>query len=444
MNKSDIAVGAWAQTEFAEAMKRRRTMPVAGWEIVRATRLNATRNELVRAIKSNSWFADVLKGATASVGGDAITSRSDIDWAEHKGTAVLRLTFGLDADKNVIVIYAHRKMAGLLLKLQGRYMGSPEFTPVVRLIVAAKYLVTLNVAMTAAEVGALNERRLWLGTAVGLAGAGRLLPQFPMFAKPPAGFPPEVVSCLKSMAASSRNAKTVELVEQLIALAPGEKLPVFDANWSWVFEGERLEEWRRIIQGTTPAARARKKRRVDFIRKHPEKAFEPKDDAAAKRLEEGRKKGLEKGRAKGGAATKAPDEMPERWTGEYYLLLHHKSARALALIHKHLKDAEAEGAPVQFTAKWDDDGDDITFECTGVVVEKPAGTTAPHADYYFVETYDIATGDEYLWYTFPVADFLGLAEGLLSRLTLEDRRDQRRPTSDGPLCYLRDSERYAK
>ena len=437
MNKSDIAVGAWVLTELAEGMKRRRSMPVDGWEIVLAKRLNC-RSELVRAIKSNSWFPDVLKGATAAVGGDAILSRADINWEDKKGTSVLRLTFGLDADKNVIVIYVHRKMAGLLLKLQGRYMGSPEFTPVVRLIVAAKYLVTLNVAMTAAEVGAVNERRLWLATGVGLAGAGRLLTQWPMLAKPPAGFPPEVVSGLKAIAASSRNAEAVELVEQLLALAPGEKMPDFDANWSWVFEGERLEEWRRIVQGKTPAARRNRKRRIDYTCKHPKEAFEPKDDAAAKRKKEGEAKGFSKMKA----AVKAPDEMPARWSSSYRALLHHKSARALAVIHEHLKDAEAEGAPVQFTAKWVDDGDDITFECTGVVVEKPAGTTAPHADYYFVETYDIATGDEYLWYTFPVADFLGLAEGLLARQA--QGAWSRQTWSREDRRYLTDSEQFAK
>ena len=91
MNKSDIAVGAWVLTELAEGMKRRRSMPVDGWEIVLAKRLNC-RSELVRAIKSNSWFPDVLKGATAAVGGDAILSRADINWEDKKGTSVLRLT----------------------------------------------------------------------------------------------------------------------------------------------------------------------------------------------------------------------------------------------------------------------------------------------------------------------------------------------------------------
>jgi hypothetical protein len=436
MSKSDIAINAWNLAELDPNMLRRRKMPVGGWGVASATRLTVADHR-VKAIKSNKWFPDVLKGATAAVGGDAILSRADINWETKKGTAVLRLTFGLDASCAVTVIYVHRKMAGKLLTLACRYMGSPEFLPVVRHVVAAKYLVTLDVAMTAAEVGDLNERRLWLATAVALGDEGRLLPQFPMYARPPAGFPPEVVKGLSAIAASSRNPKAVALVKQLLALAPGQKMPNFDVAFSWVFEGERLEQWIQITKPKTAKGRAAKKRRIDYVRKHPKEAFEPKDEAAEKRLK--------KGRAKGGAATKAPDEMPARWSSGYRLLLHHKSARALALIHEHLKDAEAEGAPVRFTAQWDVDGPFIEFECTGVVVEKPAGTTAPHADYYFVETYDIATGDEYLWYTFPVADFLGLAEGLLSRLTLEDRRDQNGTAwsrEDGR--YLRDSERFAK
>ena len=108
----------------------------------------------------------------------------------------------------------------------------------------------------------------------------------------------------------------------------------------------------------------------------------------------------------------------------------------------YLEDAKAKGAPVRFTAQWDVDGPFIEFECVGVVVEKPAGTTAPHADYYFVETYDIATGDDYLWYTFAVADFLGLAEGLLSTLTRQQRRGGAWSSEEGR--YLRDSERFAK
>ena len=403
-------------------MLRRRTMPVSGWGVASATRLTVADHR-VKAIKSNKWFPDVLKGATAAVGGDAILSRADINWEDKKGTSVLRLLFGLDASCAVTVIYVHRKMAGKLLTLACRYMGSPEFLPVVRHVVAAKYLVTLDVAMTAAEVGDLNERRLWLATAVALGDEGRLLPQFPMYARPPAGFPPEVVKGLSAIAASSRNPKAVALVKQLLALTPGQKMPDFDVAFSWVFEGERLEQWIQMCKPKTAKGRAALKRRAATVAANYERELKPKTPAAAKRLKDGMALAQEKFSEMAGGRGEQT-EMPERGSGEYGILCQQKCKSAYYVVGMHLFAAKK---PVRFTAQWERGGGEITFECQGVVNEAPPGARGSRKNDYFVQCFDVAKpSDFYWWWTFPVADFLGLAEPLVPRQTEEFQQEKRR------------------
>jgi hypothetical protein len=345
--------------------------------------------------------------------------RKDIDWATKKGTSAMRAAFGLvendDGVLEVSCIYVHRLMAGKLWERHLRYAGSPEFAPIVSKFVAAKYIVTRDFEGVGPETGCVDEKQTWWAIANVLGEKGHLLPQMPMCAQPKGGFPRAVKSALEKLV-TSPNPKVARLARALLALKPGEKLEAFLDGTPFVYEGERLEAHKKQARGKTPKARAAYQRVQRAMKTNPKDFYKPKSKAAAKRLKKSQTVHLKVPKTEEAAARKKgalalPTEMPERWTGPYSHLVTRKCSLALDAIGKLLIQSKE---PVCFTAKWDGAGEDITFQIEGLVNNKPAGALGTRKDDYYVQCFDVARpNDFYHWHTFPVADFLGIAEPLL-------------------------------
>ena len=408
-------------------------MPKGGWDYESAEVLDSDDARVI-AITRADFYDDMVEAVELVLEPNKVHLRKDIDWATKKGTSTMRAAFGLvendDGVLEVSCIYVHRLMAGKLWERHLRYAGSPEFAPIVSKFVAAKWIVTRDFEGVGYETGTVDEKQTWWATANVLGEKGHLLPQMPMCAQPKGGFPRAVKSALEKLV-TSPNPKVARLARALLALKPGEKLEEFLDGTPFVYEGERREAHKKQSRGTTPKARAAYQRRQREIKADPKGEFKPKSTAAAKRLKKTQRFTSKKNHArqftpkteeaaerkKNAVAT--PKEMPERWSGPYSNLVMRKCSLASDAIAKLLIESKQ---PVCFTAKWDGAGEDITFQIEGLVDNKPAGALGTRKDDCLVQCFDVARpNDFYHWWTFPVADFLGIAEPLF-----QDRGSARR------------------